>query len=88
MLLGVNPGAFWSGIEQSVVNLDINLGIVKSYVFALILVWVCTGRGYFVHVIRNAGFGAEGVSKATTQAVVLASISVLIWDYLITAIML
>lgn len=88
MLLGVNPGAFWSGIEQSVVNQDINLGIVKSYVFSLILVWVCTGRGYFVHVIRNAGFGAEGVSRATTQAVVLASISVLIWDYLITAIML
>ncbi len=88
LLLGVNPGAFWSGIEQSVVNQDINLGIVKSYVFALILVWVCTGRGYFVHVIRNAGFGAEGVSRATTQAVVMASISVLIWDYLITAIML
>jgi len=87
-LLGVNPGAFWSGIEQSVVNQDINLGIVKSYVFALVLVWVCTGRGYFVHVIRNAGFGAEGVSRATTQAVVISSISVLIWDYLITALML
>lgn len=88
VLLGVNPGAFYSGIEQSVVNLDINLGIVKSFVFALLVVWICTGRGYFVHVIRNAGFGAEGVSRATTQAVVLSSISVLIWDYLITAIML
>ncbi len=88
ILLGVNPGAFYNGIEQSVVNQDINLGIVKSFVFALLVVWICAGRGYFVHILRGAGFGAEGVSRATTQAVVLSSISVLIWDYLITAIML
>lgn len=88
ILLGVNPGAFHSGIEQSVVNLDINLGIVKSFVFALLVVWICTGKGYFVNILRNAGFGAEGVSRATTNAVVVSSISVLIWDYLITAIML
>ena len=87
-MLGVNPGAYVSGIEQSVVNLDINLGIVKSFVFALLIVWICTGRGYFVHKIRGAGFGAEAVSRITTQAVVMASISVLLWDYLITAVML
>jgi phospholipid/cholesterol/gamma-HCH transport system permease protein len=87
-LLGVNPGAYVSGIEQSVVNLDINLGIVKSFVFALIIVWVCTGRGYYVHKIRGAGFGAEAVSRVTTQAVVLSSIAVLLWDYLITAVMM
>ncbi|MHB1014292.1 MAG: MlaE family ABC transporter permease [Desulfurivibrionaceae bacterium] len=87
-LLGVNPGAYWSGMEQSVVNQDINMGIIKSFVFALVIVWVCAGRGYFVHVIRGAGFGAEGVSKVTTQAVVLSSIAILICDYLLTAILL
>ena len=87
-LLGVNPGAYFSGMAQSVINKDINLCIVKSFVFALLVVWVCTGRGYFVHAIRGAGFGAEGVSRVTTQAVVLSSISILIWDYLLTAILL
>jgi phospholipid/cholesterol/gamma-HCH transport system permease protein len=87
-LLSVNPGAYFSGMEQSVVNKDINLGIVKSFVFALIIAWVCSGRGYYVHMIRNAGFGAESVSRVTTQAVVLSSISILIWDYLLTAILL
>jgi len=87
-LLGVNPGAYFSGMEQSVINKDINMGIVKSFVFALLVVWICTGRGYFVHSIRGAGFGAEGVSRVTTQAVVLSSIAILVWDYLITAIML
>ncbi|MFZ5775487.1 MAG: MlaE family ABC transporter permease [Thermodesulfobacteriota bacterium] len=87
-LLGVNPGAYFAGMEQSVINKDINLGIVKSFVFGLLIVWVCAGRGYYVHAIRGAGFGAEGVSRVTTQAVVLSSIAILIWDYLLTAILL
>jgi phospholipid/cholesterol/gamma-HCH transport system permease protein len=87
-LMGVNAGAFFSGMEQSVTNHDIRLGVIKSFVFALLLVWICTGRGYFVQQIRGAGFGAESVSKVTTQAVVLSSISVLIFDYLITAVLL
>lgn len=88
MLMGVNPGAFFSGMERSVTNHDINLGIIKSFVFALLLVWICTGRGYFVQSIRGAGFGAESVSRVTTQAVVYSSISILIFDYLLTAIIL
>ncbi len=87
-LMGVNGGSFYSGMVQSVTNHDINLGIIKSFVFALLLVWICTGRGYFVQQIRGAGFGAESVSRVTTQAVVYSSISVLIFDYLLTAIIL
>ena len=87
-LMGVNSGSFFSGMEQSVTNHDINLGIIKSFVFGLLLVWICTGRGYFVQQIKGAGFGAESVSKVTTQAVVYSSISVLIFDYLLTAILL
>ena len=87
-LMGVNSGSFFSGMEQSVTNHDIILGIIKSFVFALLLVWISTGRGYFVQEIRGAGFGAESVSKVTTQAVVISSISVLIFDYLLTAILL
>jgi phospholipid/cholesterol/gamma-HCH transport system permease protein len=87
-LLDVNPGAFYNGMEQSVLNKDINLGIIKSVVFALIIVWICTGRGYLLQKIRYAGFGAESVSRVTTQAVVLSSITILIWDYLLTAMLL
>jgi phospholipid/cholesterol/gamma-HCH transport system permease protein len=87
-LMGVNGGAFFAGMQQSVTNHDIVLGVVKSYVFALLIVWICTGRGYFVQKIRGSGFGAESVSKVTTQAVVMSSISVLIFDYLLTAVLL
>jgi phospholipid/cholesterol/gamma-HCH transport system permease protein len=86
--MGVNEGAFFAGMQQSVTNHDIWLGLIKSFAFALLLVWICTGRGYFVQKIRGAGFGAESVSKVTTQAVVMSSISVLIFDYLLTAVLL
>lgn len=87
-LMGVNPGSYIEGMRSSVTNHDIHLGVVKSFVFALLVVWICTGRGFFVREIRGAGFGAESVSRVTTQAVVLSSISVLIFDYLLTAVLL
>lgn len=87
-MMGVSPGAYYQGMQSSVTNHDIWLGGVKSVVFAVLVVWICCGRGYFVQQIRGAGFGAESVSRMTTQAVVLSSISVLIFDYLLTAILL
>ena len=87
ILLGVNPGAFFSGMEQSVANQDINLGIIKSFYFGLIIVWICAGKGFLLYRAR-VGFGSGSVSRVTTRAVVLSSITVLIWDYLITALLL
>ena len=87
-LMDVNPGSYVEGMRTSVTNHDIQLGVIKSFVFALLVVWICTGRGYFVQEIRGAGFGAESVSRVTTQAVVFSSISVLIFDYLLTAVFL
>lgn len=87
-LMGVNPGSYMDGMISSVTNHDIRLGVIKSLVFALLVVWICTGRGFFVREIRGAGFGAESVSRVTTQAVVLSSISVLVFDYLLTAVLL
>jgi len=88
VLLGVNSGAFMTGIEQKVTNADIYLGLYKSFAFALLIVWVGTGRGYFLQKIRSAGFGAEAVSTVTTQCVVYTSIGILVWNYLITAVCL
>lgn len=87
-LMGVNPGSYMEGMYSSVTNHDIRLGVIKSIVFALLVVWISTGRGFLVHRIRGAGFGAESVSRVTTQAVVMSSISVLIFDYLLTAVLL
>ena len=44
------------------------------------------GYEHAIQKIKDAGFGAEGVSRVTTQAVVYTSIAVLLWNYLITAV--
>jgi phospholipid/cholesterol/gamma-HCH transport system permease protein len=60
---------------------DILGGIYKSLSFGVLVVWVCCYKGYYT------GFGAEGVSKATTQAVVLSSVLILVWDYFMTSLL-
>ena len=88
VLLGVNQGAYLQGMYGSVVWEDIEMGIVKSLVFGLLVVWIASAKGFFLHLDRSGGFGAEGVSRVTTSAVVLSSVTILVWDYLISAIML
>ncbi len=87
-MMGANSGSFMAGMAHNVTNADIRMGFVKSLFFGLLVAWICTGRGFFVHVNRGMGFGAESVSRATTQAVVFSSISVLIFDYLLTSVLL
>lgn len=86
-LLGVNPGSYWSGIENSVVWADVYMGVVKSFAFAALLIWICTYKGFYAGV-DDGNYGPEQVSRATTQAVVLASVSILVCDYLVTSVML
>ncbi len=87
-LMGVNSGSYIESMLLSVTTHDVNLGIVKSLLFALLVAWICTGRGLLIGEIKGAGFGAESVSVVTTQAVVITSISVLIFNYLLTAVLL
>ncbi|MBN2233448.1 MAG: ABC transporter permease [Deltaproteobacteria bacterium] len=86
-LLGGNEGAYIQSMKSSVLIGDIRMCFVKSVCFALLIIWICADRGYWVHLGRN-GFGAEGVSRATTQAVVISSVAILVADYVITFIML
>ena len=81
-LLGVSAGSFFSEMETSVVFRDVSSGVIKSFCFGVLLTWVCCYKGYY------AGHGAEGVSKATTEAVVLASVLILVADYFLTSILL
>lgn len=81
-LLGVSPGSFFHEMESTVVFRDVYGGGVKSVVFGLVLTWVCCYKGYYT------GHGAAGISKATTEAVVLAAVLILAWDYFLTAMLL
>lgn len=87
-LLGVGEGTYFSSMYDDVEFNDIYMGIVKALCFGLIIIWISASRGYFVHLSRGGGFGAEGVSRVTTNAVVLSSVSILLFDYLLTSVLL
>jgi len=74
-LLSISSGTYFSLMEDYVEMKDVLLGLYKSISFGLIVSWISCYKGF------NSGFGAAGVSKATTEAVVLSSILILIWDY-------
>ncbi|WP_442792694.1 lipid asymmetry maintenance ABC transporter permease subunit MlaE [Pseudoalteromonas sp. T1lg23B] len=80
--LGVDSGSFWS-IMQSQVSFekDILNGMIKSFVFALIVTWIALYKGY------DCIPTSEGISKATTETVVHSSLAVLGFDFLLTAVM-
>ncbi len=80
-ILGINSGIFIKNITRLVELNDIYNGLVKAACFGLILSLIGCYKGF------NTYGGAEGVGRATTEAVVLASISILISDYFLTAIM-
>lgn len=81
-LLGVSAGSYWSSIESAVEWRDVYGGILKSISFGLIVSWVCCYKGFYT------SMSAEGLGKATTQAVVLTSVLILIWDYFLTSVLL
>jgi phospholipid/cholesterol/gamma-HCH transport system permease protein len=87
-LLGANEGAYFASMYKDVEFKDVYMGFIKSLCFGLLVVWICAGKGYFVHLERKGGFGAEGVSRVTTNAVVLSSVAVLVFDYFITSVLL
>jgi len=80
-LLGVSKGTYFGEMANHVDMEEILSGIYKSLSFGVLITWVCCYKGY------HAGFGAEGVSKATTQAVVLSSVLILVWDYFMTSLL-
>ncbi|MFQ5963724.1 MAG: MlaE family ABC transporter permease [Candidatus Scalinduaceae bacterium] len=80
-LMGLSSGTYFGGIRDFVDAKDILEGLYKSLSFGILITWICCYKGFFT------GYGAEGVSKATTQAVVLSSVVILIWDYFMTSIL-
>ncbi len=81
-LMGAPNGPFFNGIAQNMGGHDILTGLYKALVFGVVVMWVCCYKGY--HAQRMA----TGVSRATTEAVVLSSVLILAWDYFLTSILL
>lgn len=82
VMIGIDPGSFWSQMQSGVdVWADVGNGIIKSFVFGVTVTFVALYQGF------EAQPTPEGVSRATTRTVVLASLAVLGLDFLLTTLM-
>jgi phospholipid/cholesterol/gamma-HCH transport system permease protein len=82
VMIGIDAGSFWSQMQSGVdVWRDVGNGIVKSLVFGVTVTFVALYQGF------EAQATPEGVSRATTKTVVVASLAVLGLDFLLTAMM-
>jgi phospholipid/cholesterol/gamma-HCH transport system permease protein len=74
-LYSVSSSVFISAVRDGITTDDLIGGIVKPLVFSLIIGTIACRKG-----LSTEG-GTVGVGRSTTQAVVLASIVVIITDY-------
>jgi phospholipid/cholesterol/gamma-HCH transport system permease protein len=82
LMIGIDPGAFWSQTQGGVdVWKDLGNGVLKSIVFGFAVTFVALLQGY------TAKPTPEGVSRATTRTVVMACLTVLALDFVLTALM-
>lgn len=87
LLLGVNSGSYFYRVVSSTDMDDIAGGFIKSIVFAILVITICSFQGYFTH-MRTDSHGARSVSLSTTSAVVLSCVMILISDYVVTSFIL
>ncbi|MDM1707837.1 lipid asymmetry maintenance ABC transporter permease subunit MlaE [Thiopseudomonas alkaliphila] len=80
--LGVYDGSYWGNMQNSVeFQKDVLNGVIKSVVFAFLVTWIAVFQGY------DCEPTSEGISRATTRTVVYASLAVLGFDFILTALM-
>jgi phospholipid/cholesterol/gamma-HCH transport system permease protein len=82
MTMGVDHGQFIENFKWLVDPVDILQGLIKSVIFGLSIALIGCYQGY------NAYGGGRGVGLATTRAVVIGSVTILMLDFFLSDILL
>lgn len=77
----VATGLYWSSILEGLYMQDLWMGLIKPFVFGIVITTIAC------HVGLRASGGTQGVGKATTNAVVVASVAVIAADFFVTQIL-
>ncbi len=77
-LMGIDPTYLYYNMLKYTGDIDVMFGLVKSFVYGGIIALIGCYKG------MSCGLGAEGVGRATTEAVVYSSITILITNFFLT----
>jgi len=79
-IMGLDPGRYMSSLRDAVdFRDDVAGSLLKALVFGILIALISTYRGY------TTAPTSAGVAAATTSTVVIGSVSILVFDYVITA---
>src|SRR3954462_7923150 len=81
-MIGLDASQYWTMTYQSLRNEDVIMGLIKPVLFGFIIASVGCYYGL------SAKGGTQGVGRATTQAVVAASVLILVVDFFITRLLM
>ena len=76
--LGIDPVYSWYNMIHFTHMTDVAIGLIKAFIFGGIVSMIACYKGL------TCGLGAEGVGRATTEAVVYSSITILVSDFFLT----
>jgi phospholipid/cholesterol/gamma-HCH transport system permease protein len=82
MQLRVGSSVYWSAVVEGLYLQDVWMGIIKPFLLGFLIVSIGCHVG-----LRTTG-GTQGVGRATTNAVVAASVAVLVVDFFATRLLL
>ena len=77
-LLDINGPYYMANMERWTLMRDIIMALTKGFCFALLIVFISCHKGL------TSSEGAVGVGRATTEAVVIASLAILISNFFLT----
>ena len=80
-LLGIDPVYSWYNMLKYTGNIDLIFGLIKAFVYGGIIALIGCYKG------MSCSVGAQGVGRATTEAVVYSSITILITNFFLTLIL-
>ncbi len=78
----VTPTDYINGITDGFIGYTVAVALVKAFVFGFIITSVSAFKGFYVR------GGALEVGQASTRGVVISCITILVADYIVTALML
>jgi phospholipid/cholesterol/gamma-HCH transport system permease protein len=77
-ILGIEPTYLWVNMLKYTHDVDVVMGLIKAFIYGGIIALIGCYKG------MTCGLGAEGVGRATTEAVVYSSITILITNFFLT----
>jgi phospholipid/cholesterol/gamma-HCH transport system permease protein len=78
LILGLDSRQYWTSAWQALVWRDVTTGLIKPVLFGFV---ISTIGCYYGMSTRG---GTQGVGRSTTQAVVVASVLILVVDFFVT----